>query len=251
MELDFPVEVLEPLLFLLSRMTDALLERVSRRRVPSPRCGSCSISTAASSMSASSGQHCRCRTSRRCSSCCNSIWRRIRRARRLSVWNCTRSQPRHTAHNMACFCRKRRSRDRLEVMLARLRKLLGEERVGSPELKDDHRPNAFRMVPFAPPPPAKSEKPSLSVPTALRVCRPPQAVGVVLADNAPTRVFWDGQRYAVREIAGPWRVSGQWWSEANWCREEWDVRLDNGDCRAGLPHRLRSALSLLVCAGDV
>ena len=45
---------------------------------------------------------------------------------------------------------------RLEVVLARLRKLLGEERVGSVELKDDHRPNAFRMVPFAPPPPKKS-----------------------------------------------------------------------------------------------
>jgi hypothetical protein len=28
--------------------------------------------------------------------------------------------------------------------------------------------------------------------------------------------LWDGQRYAVRERAGPWRVSGQWWSEANW-----------------------------------
>src|ERR1700735_159195 len=46
----------------------------------------------------------------------------------------------------------------LEVTLARLRKLLGEERVGSVELRDDHRPNAFRMIPFAPPPPAKSEK---------------------------------------------------------------------------------------------
>ncbi|HTF64303.1 MAG TPA: hypothetical protein VK638_16595, partial [Edaphobacter sp.] len=77
----------------------------------------------------------------------------------------------------------------------------------------------------APPPPAKSEKLPLSVPTALRIYRPPQAVGVTLVGNAPARVFWEGQRYAVREIAGPWRVNGQWWSEANWCREEWDVRL--------------------------
>jgi protein ImuB len=114
---------------------------------------------------------------------------------------------------------------RLEVLLARLQKLLGEQHVGSAELTDDHRPNAFCMIPFVPPPPAKGEKPSLSVPTALRVYRPPQAIGVVLNGRAPTRVFWEGQRYAVREIAGPWRVSGQWWSEANWCREEWDVRL--------------------------
>jgi protein ImuB len=113
------------------------------------------------------------------------------------------------------------------VLLARLRKLLGEGRVGSVELKDDHRPNAFRMVPFAPPTPKRSEQPSLTIATALRVFRPPQAIGVVLTGKAPARVFWDGQRYAVRDIAGPWRVSGQWWSEANWCREEWDVRLAN------------------------
>ncbi|HMF53185.1 MAG TPA: hypothetical protein VK593_02470, partial [Edaphobacter sp.] len=113
----------------------------------------------------------------------------------------------------------------LEVALARLRKLLGEERVGSIELKDDHRPNAFRTIPYAPPPPARREKPPLSVSMALRVYRPPQAVGVTLVSNAPARIFWDGQRYAVREVAGPWRVNGQWWSETNWCREEWDVRL--------------------------
>jgi protein ImuB len=114
---------------------------------------------------------------------------------------------------------------RLEVLLARLRKLLGEERVGSVELKDDHRPNAFRVVPFAPPSPKRSEQRSLAVATALRVCRPPQTISVVFAGSVPARVFWDGQRYGVREIAGPWRVSGQWWSEANWYREEWDVRL--------------------------
>lgn len=53
----------------------------------------------------------------------------------------------------------------MEVLLARLRMLLGEERVGSVELKDDHRPDTFRMVPFAPPAPKRSEPPSLSVAT--------------------------------------------------------------------------------------
>ena len=50
-------------------------------------------------------------------------------------------------------------------------------------------------------------------------------VGVALANHAPVRVFWDGATYVVRDAAGPVRVSGQWWSKANWCREEWDVRL--------------------------
>jgi protein ImuB len=131
----------------------------------------------------------------------------------------------------------------LEVMLARMRKLLGEQRVGSPELTDDHRPNAFRMVPFVPPPPRKSTRARLSAPVALRVSRPPQAVGVSLTNHAPVRVFWEGAAYVVREAAGPVRVGGQWWSEANWCREEWDVRLENGSaeriCRIAFDPRSR------------
>ena len=112
-----------------------------------------------------------------------------------------------------------------EVLLARLRKMLGEDHVGSPELMDDHRPNAFRLVPFEPPAPRRSESRSLSVPVALRVVRPPQSIGVQLVNQRPVRLYWDSIAYRICEAAGPVRVSGQWWSEANWCREEWDVRL--------------------------
>lgn len=112
-----------------------------------------------------------------------------------------------------------------EVLLARLRKLLGEDRVGSPELTDDHRPTAFRMAPFHPPAPGRSQRSKGSVPVALRVSRPPQAITVQLVNERPVRLRWDAVVYDIPEAAGPVRVSGQWWSEANWCREEWDVRL--------------------------
>ena len=224
-ELDFPVELLEPLLFLLARMTDALLERVkSKARA---------IALLQVVLHLDGG---------------NRHERIIRPALPLhdkstllkllqldletyppsaaivSLELHAQSAPPYRAQH-GLFLPQAPEPGVLEVTLARLRKLLGDERVGSIELKDDHRPNAFRMIPYAPPPPAKSEKLPLSVPTALRIYRPPQAVGVTLVGSAPARVFWEGQRYAVREIAGPWRVNGQWWSEANWCREEWDVRL--------------------------
>lgn len=132
---------------------------------------------------------------------------------------------------------------RLEVMLARMRKLLGDQRVGSPKLTDDHRPNAFRTVPFEPSQPRHSERSSFSIPIALRVSRPPQMVAVTLTNHAPARVFWSGEGYVVREAAGPVRGSGQWWSEAHWCREEWDVRLENGGaerlCRIAFDPRSR------------
>ena len=93
-----------------------------------------------------------------------------------------------TAHSTASFCRKRRSRDRPPSCWARLRKLLGEDRVGSPELVDDHRPNAFRMASFEPAASsaARAERKPLSVPVSLRVHRPPpQLVTVQLVNERP------------------------------------------------------------------
>jgi protein ImuB len=243
MDLDFPVEILESLLFLLARMTDALLDKVkSRARA---------IASLRVVLTLDGGkQH----------------ERMVRPALPLQdtptllkllqldlethppsaaigglELHAQSAAPYRAQHGL--FLPQAPEPGRLEVLLARLRKILGEQRVGSPELTDDHRPNAFRMIPFLPPPPAKGETPSHSTPTALRVNRPPQAVGVVLNGNAPTRVFWGGQKYMVRDIAGPWRVSGQWWSEANWCREEWDVRLTTDSvervCRIAFDPRSR------------
>ena len=225
MELDFPVEMLEPLLFLLARMTDRLLERVKSRAL--------AIAMLRVILHLDGGkQHERLVRPALPLEDKPTLLKLLQldlethppNAAILSVeLHAQSAAPYRAQHGL--FLPQAPEPGRLEVLLARLRKLLGEDRVGSVELKDDHRPNAFRVVPFVPPPPRKSEPSSLAVATALRVCRPPQTVGVTLVGNAPVRVFWEGQRYTVREIAGPWRVSGQWWSESNWCREEWDVRL--------------------------
>jgi len=243
MNLEFPVEMLEPLLFLLARMTDALLTRVKSKALAI-------ASLRVVLRLEGDKQH----------------ERRVRPALPLEdkptllkllqldlethppdaailgiELYAQSAAPYRAQHGL--FLPQAPEPGRLEVLLARLRKLLGEESVGSVELKDDHRPNAFRMVPFAPPPPKKSEKQMLSTVTALRVRRPPQTVGVTLANDAPVRVVWEGQLYIVREIAGPWRVNGQWWSEANWCREEWDVRLASENvervCRIAFDPRSR------------
>jgi protein ImuB len=224
-ELDFPVELLEPLLFLLGRMTDTLLERAKAKAR--------AIASLRVVLNLDGGeQHERIVRPALPLKDKPTLLKLLQldlethppSAAILSLeLHAHSAAPYRAQHGL--FLPQAPEPGRLEVLLARLRKLLGEERVGSMELKDDHRPNAFRVVPFAPPTPKRSEQRSLAVATALRVCRPPQTIGVVFTGSVPARVFWDGQRYAVREIAGPWRVSGQWWSEANWCREEWDVRL--------------------------
>jgi len=67
---------------------------------------------------------------------------------------------------------------RLEILLARLRKLVGEERVGAAELLDSHRPEAFRMAPFVPGTSAASLAFAGSRPSALRILRPPRVIRV-------------------------------------------------------------------------
>lgn len=225
MELDHPVEILEPLLFLLARMMDALLERVKAKAR--------AIASLRIVLNLDGGRKHE-RTVRPALPLQDS--RTLLKLLQLDLethppsaaivaleLQAQSAAPCRAQHGL--FLPQAPEPGRLEVLLARLRMLLGEQHVGSPELMDDHRPNGFRMTPFAPPPPLKSGTQAASVPTALRVCRPPQTIVVVLSGAVPMRVFWEGQRYAVREIAGPWRVSGRWWSEANWCREEWDVRL--------------------------
>jgi protein ImuB len=59
--------------------------------------------------------------------------------------------------------------------------------------------------------------------TALRVFRPPLPAQVVLRDGRPVRLECEQVRGDIAWSAGPWRLSGAWWTEQAWAREEWDV----------------------------
>ncbi len=115
---------------------------------------------------------------------------------------------------------------RLEVLLARLRKLLGEDQVGTPELLDNYRTDAFRMAPFLPnasaPSPVAANRAHAS---ALRMLRPPRIVQVEMQDSRMVTLSLDCQRLSIQQASGPWKASGAWWTHSEWCREEWDVAL--------------------------
>ena len=116
---------------------------------------------------------------------------------------------------------------RLDVTIARLKAIAGEDRVGSPVLEDTHRPGSFRMEGFAIPHQAGAYKPSESVETrtrmALRRIRPPAHVRVQLHELKPVHFFNREQSFRVAAAYGPWRTSGCWWSTEAWNTEEWDV----------------------------
>ncbi len=112
--------------------------------------------------------------------------------------------------------------DRLELLLARLRTLVKDGEVGSPQLQNSFNDEAFAMAPFRPSPQSASgnqASPSLAV----RVFRPPQPVRVACWGCQPRTLFWQGSRFTIASCAGPWHASGAWWSCTPWHHDLWDV----------------------------
>jgi protein ImuB len=137
------------------------------------------------------------------------------------------AQPaRHPTVQQGLFVPQSPEAGRLEVLLARLRKLLGEDRVGAPELLDSHRPDAFRIAPFVPQTEAVPKAVHNEIGTAaLRMLRPPRTVRVEINNSRMTALSLEGKRLPVHRASGPWKTSGAWWTHSDWCREEWDVAL--------------------------
>ena len=124
--------------------------------------------------------------------------------------------------------------------LARIAALVGAQQIGVPVPLDSHRPDAVELAPFRVPDAVfegstegrsaleDGVRPAL----ALRRFRPPLPASVTLVSGRP--VGLRSKRLSARIVvsAGPWRTSGEWWTEAPWLRDEWDVELADGTvCR--------------------
>jgi protein ImuB len=126
------------------------------------------------------------------------------------------------------------SPEQLSTLNARLAALMGEGRCGSPVEVDSWEPGAFAMKPFAPRDsnaiPVAAEDVAKSPVVALRRFRIPIPARVRVEDGKPSRVAIDRRGMSggrVETCAGPWRTSGAWWVEP-WNRDEWDVTLSDG-----------------------
>jgi protein ImuB len=148
--------------------------------------------------------------------------------------------------------------EKLELTLARIAGIVGDDRVGSVELLDTHREGAFAVRHFAPleysaestflnkAKPSRKQNKSMSMPVlennkleenaqgqmsaviALRLFRPPLVVSVTLREAKPVRMQCLQREDIAGEIvwtAGPWRSSGDWSEQEGWAREEWDIAL--------------------------
>ena len=145
--------------------------------------------------------------------------------------------------------------EKLEITLARIAGLVGQENVGSPRLIDSHRPGTFEMRPFAflapsvgpgfnpatiVAPTLRPARAGLKVSAtteleqqqadaervALRIYRPPALASVSLKNDVPDRLAFRGIRGRVLTAGGPWRTSGCWWQSEAWQYDEWDLEIE-------------------------
>jgi protein ImuB len=112
---------------------------------------------------------------------------------------------------------------RLDVTLARIRSIVGDNRVGRAALEDTHRPDSFRMEPFAIPTTTAIPTPQAQARSAARRLRPPEPITVTLHQRRPTNFVFRNQRYTVERAWGPWFFSGNWWGIECWSIEKWDL----------------------------
>jgi protein ImuB len=148
--------------------------------------------------------------------------------------------------------------EQIATLMARLNALMGEGRCGAPAVVDSWRPGACAVALFK-----ASEAPPRSVERvgsaslaqcliarppggrspamALRRFRFPVPARVTVEQGKPVRVATDRRGMTggrVEKSAGPWRTSGQWWEDGKtsqapsavipWDRDEWDVTLSDG-----------------------
>ncbi len=138
-----------------------------------------------------------------------------------------------------------RNPNQLSETLARLSALLGADRVGTPVLEETHRPDAFRIEPFAwnvsmrfaADTHSASLRAGLSASTeekneapgvALRRFRPPTSATVFISENVPAHFQSKKISSKLVDQRGPYLASGNWWDEKIWSRSEWDLQLENG-----------------------
>lgn len=111
---------------------------------------------------------------------------------------------------------------RLDITLARIAALVGEGNVGQAVLEDTHALEDFHLESFKV---ISDHSAPISARTqvCLRQLRPPQRVTMALEAGRPKSFFFRNQRCVVEQAYGPWLKSGEWWEQTIWGCEQWDL----------------------------
>jgi protein ImuB len=260
LELEWPIEGLEPLSFVLTRLLEPLCTRLERRD------RGAAVLHVLLDLVTNTVHPCRLELP--------TPMRDVRALRTLALLDLESHPPdaaidrvtvvidptpgRVLQHRL--FTRAHPTPEQLSTLLARLGAVIGQDRVGSPTVVDTYRPGAFGMVRFATEHGAETSEvgsrkfasserredshvglrqtSNFKLQTsqyplaAFRRCRQPvPARATVGTDGRPVRITTDRRGYtggAVVQCAGPWRTSGDWWMSKSEVRSQNDLRPPGG-----------------------
>jgi protein ImuB len=127
--------------------------------------------------------------------------------------------------------------EKLEVMLARIRGLVGETdargrgKVGAAEVLNSHKPDDFRMTSFTPEEEKRAAlRDDVRGPTVtMSRFRPALRANVRCLAGKPVFISFVEVSSEIICAGGPWITSGNWWRNEEWRREEWDVAVQLRD----------------------
>jgi protein ImuB len=120
---------------------------------------------------------------------------------------------------------------RLDVTLARIRSIVGEDCVGCALLGDRHSPSPldnFKVTPFSLPSRPDAKAHPVRPRSSVRCIRPAESIQITLREGRPESLFFRGKWYAVEQAYGPWLASGDWWNPGLWSNEQWDLVARSG-----------------------
>lgn len=121
------------------------------------------------------------------------------------------TSPRRVQHGL--FTLAAPEPEKLELTLGKIRALVGAENVLYPRLEDTYRPGH-----------GENDAPRFG----FRYFSPALEARVEQSEGIPKQLWTRRVQGSILSIAGPWRSSGDWWRPDTWDRDEFDLLLSDG-----------------------
>jgi protein ImuB len=239
-EFEYPIETTEPLLFILRRQLEQLALRLEEAyRVAAQMTLTILLEPGPSNAAASADRYERSFTIPSPTSDIEVLFRILHthleslRLEQQPIGVRLRIEPATAERSQfQLFESPLRDPNRFAETLGRIAALVGTENVGVVQLEDTHQPDRFQLVTpefqkLAEDCPAEPQR-SRALGLPLHRFRPPLHAQVHFRRDVPSWLSSPVAQGEIIDVAGPYRISGQWWDQHTWNIEEWDIELSDG-----------------------